>query len=81
MNETSPKFMKVIKEYWFIGVLITSLIVGWANLKNSDVRAAERIATVESQYQDQQAIQTTIQVQLSQIQTDLAWIKTRLSGK
>lgn len=77
--------LKFIKSYWFIIVFIGSLVAGWVNFTNTDAIAAkrddaavERISLLEEQHAEQDKVQNLIQVQLSQIQTDLQWIKLNL---
>jgi peptidoglycan hydrolase CwlO-like protein len=77
-QQNQPKLFTTIKSYWFLIIVVVGVIISWANLQNADARAAERITAIEKQHIELGAVQTQIQVQLSQIQTDLSWIRTRI---
>ncbi|MGV8131588.1 MAG: hypothetical protein ACP5N7_05820 [Candidatus Pacearchaeota archaeon] len=74
-------FLKIIKEYWFIMIFIGTLIMGWANFSAADVSANKRLESLETSHKTQEQTQNMIQVQLSQIQTDLGWIRERLRSQ
>jgi hypothetical protein len=71
-----------IKKYWTIIVAIFLLGTGFATFKSQLVDNATRITNVEAQQRsdelEQAASNTQILTQLSQIQTDLSWIKSKL---
>lgn len=56
---------------------IVGVIVTWANLQNADATSLKRIDVLEQRMGTLQ----TIEVQLSQIQTDLIWIRKSLDAK
>jgi hypothetical protein len=78
MNE-EKKPVNIILRYWQFIVIIFVIGGVYASLLNADADAAERVGMVEKQHIEQEKVQTMIQVQLSQIQTDLAWIKEKLA--
>jgi hypothetical protein len=73
----NSKLLSNLKEYWFMIAFIVGVIVTWANLQNADATSLKRIDVLEQRMGTLQ----TIEVQLSQIQTDLIWIRKSLDAK
>ena len=61
--------MDYLKKYWAIITCVASIILGYGMLQQRVNNIDARIAAIEA---------INIQVQLSQIQTDLQWIKQQL---
>lgn len=66
-----------IREYWVLIAVIIGLITTWTNLKSNQVQANDRISVLETKDIDFDKNQNLISVQLSQIQTDLVWLKSK----
>jgi hypothetical protein len=71
--------LKFIRDNWVLIVFIGMVIIGWANFQNQDTRAAERINEVEEILKEHNVVQQEIQVKLSQIQTDILWIRKAIT--
>lgn len=71
-------FIQSVRDNWLILAFLVSVIVTWTNFINADDRAEVRLTKLEDESVYQQKSQTQILTQLSQIQTDLSWIKTKL---
>lgn len=69
------KSIAFIKDNWVLIVFTIGIITTWANFINADAQAEKRLGNLENKTQSI----SVIEVQLSQIQTDLAWIKLMLS--
>lgn len=77
--ESSNKFITILSKWWFVLAFAVSMIVMWTNLQGQVVTNTKDIASLRSEYIEVTSNQTQIQVQLSQIQTDILWIKNTLS--
>jgi len=71
--------LKQIKENWVILFFIASLIVTWTRFEVSLGTLEERVVTLETRSEKSIEVQNQILVQLSQIQTDLSWIRSNLA--
>jgi hypothetical protein len=69
---------RLVKEWWFILVVIFSLGGMFAQFSSADESATKRLLILEDQHKNSELVQIQIMTQLSQIQTDLQWIKTRI---
>lgn len=81
MSHQSNNIFQTIKTYWFLVIVVVGIIVGWANLQTSDASQNGRLDKLEITQNKSLEIQQQNQVQLTQIQTDLQWIKSKLSNK
>lgn len=81
-KETS---MDKIRKNWMIIIFFVSLsvtvIASWARLTQADVVHDSRITVLEARTASIESSNTQILSQLSQIQTDLAWIKNIFDNK
>lgn len=68
-NLNEEKYATVRALSWAIGII--AVAIGWLFLANSAL--SERVDKISGDY-------IAIQTQLSQIQTDLGWIKTAMSN-
>lgn len=77
MNRDSQekRTLRFLKENWMGIVFIAGLIVTWTNLKNTQANSQERITSLETKVASVDASQNEILVQLSQIQTDVSWLR------
>lgn len=73
MNDKTQlqKVMQFFKEYWFIGGIIVSLIVGWTTLSNQVKFQEARIAALEAR-------SNSFDDTLSKISSDVSYIRGRL---
>lgn len=70
-----------IVQYWPILIFLVAIIVTWVNFKNADATADMRLTKTEIKLVEIDTSQNDILVHLSQIQTDLAWLKDKLNAK
>ena len=70
-----------IVQYWPILIFLVAIIVTWVNFKNADATADMRLTKTEIKLVEIDTSQENILVHLSQIQTDLAWLKDKLNAK
>jgi hypothetical protein len=68
------KLISFIKENWVLIAFTVGIITTWANFINADAQADKRLTNLETKTESIKSIE----VQLSQIQTDLQWIKLNL---
>ena len=71
-------FIKQVKDNWVILFFIASLIATWTRFEISLGTLEARVNESESKISAGEAAQTDIKVQLSQIQTDILWIRRAL---
>lgn len=64
-------------KYWPLIAAIAGIIVMWTTTNNTVASDTDRITTVEAKQQAYDSAQTQVLVQLSQIQSDLTWIKQK----
>ena len=76
-----PRVMQWIKIFWPLVIAIFTVGVIYTSLTNADQMAKERMTAIELKQTADNQVQNQIQVQLSAIQVDIQWIKTRLQGK
>lgn len=77
MNPTKSP-LKSLLIYWPLIVAVVGLIIGWTTFQLKLETVINRIATVETKASASEAINNQILTQLSQIQTDISWIKLRI---
>ena len=70
--------LRFIKNYWIILAFIVSLIVQWTTINSQIVQSDKRITSLETKTDNINDSQLDIQVRLSQIQTDILWIKENI---
>lgn len=70
--------LKQFQKYWQLVAICIALITAWVNIQNSVKQLEARTTANESKIETQIAGQNEIKVQLSQIQTDLIWIRKTL---
>lgn len=74
--------VKAILNNWHIVLFIGSIIVAWTNLSLSNSSNAQSIIELSQNQKNHEeaniVVNSQIQIQLSQIQTDLSWIKLKL---
>jgi hypothetical protein len=70
-------WLLVVYKFLIFGLASLGIITAWVNFGNADAQADKRLTNLESKTQSISGIE----IQLSQIQTDLAWIKLTLSAK
>jgi hypothetical protein len=75
-------FVRVLVQNWYIVLFVGSVVVGWTTLSISSNANAQSILDITTRLKqhetDGASLNSQIQIQLSQIQTDLAWIKLKL---
>lgn len=75
------ELLKSIQKYWQILVLALAIISFWINTQNNLTGLDDRTAKVEAKVELQSIAQNDIKVQLSQIQTDILWIRKSIEKK
>ena len=78
MDQQGNNFIKSVRDNWVILVFLVSVVVTWTKFIQADSLADARLIKVEGITQSQMVSQAQIMTQLSQIQTDLSWIKIQL---
>lgn len=73
--------LRLLTTWGPIIALAASFIMGWATLQANVQNLSTKVTNDEKTMSAQASSQTQIQVQLSQIQTDIQWIKADLQGK
>ncbi len=71
--------VKSLQKYWQLIALGVAFITAWANIQSTIKNIEVRTGVLETKLEAQTAQNIQILVQLSQMQTDLQWIKSRLS--
>lgn len=70
--------LKFLRNYWIIIAFIVSIIVQWTTVNSQIVQSDKRITSLETKTDNINDSQLDIQVRLSQIQTDILWIKENI---
>jgi hypothetical protein len=79
MNQPPSKnFIQQIKDNLPLIVITVGIIITWANFSNADVQASGRLSKLELTAESDRVTQTQMLTQLSQIQTDILWIRQTL---
>lgn len=76
-NESRNFWDKALR-YWPLILAFVGILISWISFGYTDADAQKRILSLENRTQQIDTDQNLIQAQLSQIQTDIQWIKNNL---
>jgi hypothetical protein len=75
--------IKVLIQNWYIVLSFVGIVMAWTTLSLKTSANAESILQLSGKVQNDEQIDQTasvqISIQLSQIQTDIQWIKTKMN--
>jgi hypothetical protein len=71
--------LRLLEQYWPIVVFIFTLGAVYTMLNTAQANSAQRITALEANEQQAAVFQSTVTSQLSQLQTDVSWIKAAVS--
>jgi hypothetical protein len=78
MSEEKKTPINLLLKYWPLIMVVISVIIMFANQSSSIENNTERITALELSDRASRDAQNQMLVQLSQIQTDIQWIKNQL---
>ena len=67
-----------VLKYWPIIIALLGIAVSWGVMQTTEANTQDRLSKVETRQNDIDTSQTQILVQLSNISTDISWIKLNL---
>ncbi len=70
---------KWLKEWWFLIIFAGAVVIGYTNMSNHITDLTTRVTASEIKITAQDTNQNDINIRLSAIQTDILWIKLKLS--
>lgn len=69
----------LIQGYWPLVLAVITVVVMWTTIQNETTANAQNIDQLTSEYTQIYQSENATSVQLASIQTDISWIKNRLS--
>lgn len=73
------QILNSVKNYWFILLFVSGMIVTWANYQNSINNHEKRLDILEAKIVLSETTANEIKIRLAEIQTTLKFIEAQLS--
>lgn len=78
MTHERPNFLAASIKYLPLITVIAMMILAYGSLRDTSANSEKRITALELSDRQSRDVQSQMLVQLSQIQTDLKWLRERL---